>query len=461
MIGTTLGGFRIIEQIGQGATSRVYKGESSAGVVRAVKVYKPHLFETGSREREHAIQRETRLRDDRIAHPNVCRVYGWGRETIDGTKYRYLICEFVEGVSLERMVRASGPLAVPEFLGLSRQITEGLRALHDASLVHRDVKPGNVLIEAATSRAVLADFGVVRDLAAATALSSGAEFKGTWHYASPEAIENRVQDRYAHKSDIYSLGATFYEMITGARPFADISSLTRLADSIRRDPLPIVRNEYPRRVLDVVRLMLAKDVEVRPSLEDVLSVLSREEESADPPTSERAVDYVAELKKRIALDPRMQDTIRVTASLKAINAIQLQVAGRLGTHIRTWAQRLGIDSIPLAQVTLNESTVKNSEELPRRFPDREYKGSQIVKARMYPPLKSAGLVYLLDGLPEVCRVLRFFGRDDDGAGLYLEVQDGVDLGTVDCGTVADLIIADMDAIGPAFRRYLAELNEAG
>ncbi|HVE80409.1 MAG TPA: hypothetical protein VNA89_16210, partial [Gemmatimonadaceae bacterium] len=108
MIGATLGGLTLLEEIGRGATSIVYRASDVAGTVRAVKVYKRHLFETGSRAREKAIEREARLREERIAHPNVCRVHGWGRGEYRGERIRFLVSEFISGASLERIIAQRG-----------------------------------------------------------------------------------------------------------------------------------------------------------------------------------------------------------------------------------------------------------------------------------------------------------------------------------------------------------------
>lgn len=151
-----------------------------------------------------------------VSHPNVVRMVdeGWLDIAVAPSRYRYIACEFVEGANLAALSAAGRSFTVAEVLAIGGQIAAGLGALHDAKLIHRDVKPKNVMFNVATGRAVLLDVGIAKHLEV-TPVTVGSP-PGTYGWKSPEHIRSEPQDR---RSDLYQLGLVLYWASTGVHPF--------------------------------------------------------------------------------------------------------------------------------------------------------------------------------------------------------------------------------------------------
>src|SRR5947208_2830462 len=191
-IGTELGGYRIIEPLGRGGTSVVYRAEHvRLGRPAALKVLSPGVGETDFRERF--------LRESQMAaaldHPSIVPVYDAG-EAEDGLLYIAMAC--IEGSDLKTLLAAEGKLPLRRALRIVGQIGAALDAAHARGLVHRDVKPANILV-AADDRAYLSDFGVVKELASNGTTRTGT-FVGTTEYSAPEQIEGQPVDG---RADVY------------------------------------------------------------------------------------------------------------------------------------------------------------------------------------------------------------------------------------------------------------------
>lgn len=207
------GRYRIVEDLGEGGMGRVYKVfDEEMKETLALKLLLPEIADDSATIAR--FRNELRLAR-MISHPNVCRVHDIDRD--DGT--HYLTMEFVEGRSLRTVLDEHKELAPEAAVSLAGQIAAGLAAAHGRGVVHRDLKPQNVMVDAA-GHARIMDFGL--------ALSSGAEGEdrrgpiiGTPEYMSPEQAEGREADG---RSDIYALGVMLYEMVTGRRPFAGRST---------------------------------------------------------------------------------------------------------------------------------------------------------------------------------------------------------------------------------------------
>ena len=198
-----------------------------------------------------------------LQHPNICTLYDIGEQ--DGLDY--LVMECLEGETLAQRL-ARGPLPLPEVLKCAIEICEGLERAHTSGVIHRDLKPGNVMLT--KNGAKIMDFGLAKlNVAsspdAATHSSAFAEqgaIAGTLDYMSPEQIEGAEVDE---QSDIFSLGAVFYEMATAKRPFAGNTNASVIAAVLDRDPSPIstVRPEFPHTIDRLVQICLNKKPEER------------------------------------------------------------------------------------------------------------------------------------------------------------------------------------------------------
>lgn len=202
------GRYRIIEEIGRGGMGKVYKAfDSKLQEKIALKIIRPEI--ANDRTAIERFRNELKLAR-LITHPHVCRVFDLGEDA--GTPF--LTMEYVPGENLALMIRMTGPLAPETAVGYARQIAEGLAAAHRLGVIHRDLKPHNILIDESGTAKIM-DFGIARSVAAGAPVSDG-KMIGTPDYMAPEQAAGRPADA---RADIYALGVILYEMVTGRRPF--------------------------------------------------------------------------------------------------------------------------------------------------------------------------------------------------------------------------------------------------
>ncbi len=246
--------YRLEERIGTGGMSTVYRAvDETLQRSVAVKVMNREVA-------EHSDQLERFRREARavaqLSHPNVVGVIDAG----DDAGHPYIVFEFVEGETLKQRIQRRGPLPVSEALSYAIEVTRALGAAHARQIVHRDVKPQNVLIDA-EGKARVTDFGIARSLEE-QGLTDDGRVVGTTDYVSPEQALGRP---VTGQSDLYSLGIVLYEMLTGELPF---SGETQIAVAMKhvREPLPDVRArrpEIPVALAAVVARATAKPLEER------------------------------------------------------------------------------------------------------------------------------------------------------------------------------------------------------
>ena len=233
-IGTELGGYRVLEALGRGGTSVVYRAEHvRLGRPAALKLLSPGL---GERDFRLRFLRESQLAAS-LDHPSIVPVYDAG-EAEDGLLYIAMAC--IEGSDLKTLLAEEGRLPVRRALRIVGQIGSALDAAHARGLVHRDVKPANILV-AEDDRAYLSDFGVVKELASNGTTRTGS-FVGTIEYCAPEQIEGRAVDG---RADVYALACVLYECVTGAPPFHRPSEVAVLNAHLHAPP-PKLSRAAPR-----------------------------------------------------------------------------------------------------------------------------------------------------------------------------------------------------------------------
>ena len=234
--GTLLGRYRMIEQMGAGGMGVVYRAQDEKlNRVVAVKIVAPGVLT--SDDARDRFRREA-LALARLNHPHIAAVYDVGEQ--DGADY--IVMECVQGQSLRTALQA-GPLTVVEATRIVLQVAEALEEAHAQGVVHRDLKPANVMITAKGNAKVL-DFGVAKLLAATEATQSLTEAAGpigTPLYMSPEQALGKVVDA---RTDLWSLGVLYYEMLTGRPPFQADTTLAVL-HAVIADPFPPVRQLRP------------------------------------------------------------------------------------------------------------------------------------------------------------------------------------------------------------------------
>lgn len=266
--GSEVAGYRVIDLIGAGGMGHVYRAmQLRLDRVVALKVIRPELAaEAAFREQ---FQQEARLAAS-IDHPAVVPIYEAGEA--DGTLF--VAMRWVDGLDLRQILKQGGELEPDRAVEIASRVAEALQATHEAGLVHRDVKPSNILVEG--GRVYLSDFGLARATAGSEALTQPAGFIGTADYAAPELLDDkRAVDG---RADVYGLGCVLFEMLTGSMPFPADGLLAKLQAHAHADPPTpsALRPELPAGLDEVVHRALAKDPADRYATPQELDAAARE-----------------------------------------------------------------------------------------------------------------------------------------------------------------------------------------
>ncbi len=256
-IGTTIAGYRIEAVLGRGGMGVVYLAEQLALSRKvALKVLAPELAEDPK-------FRDRFLRESRIAasleDPNILPVYEAGEA--DGALF--IAMRYVRGTDLRRLIDAEGPLAPERTVSILTQAASALDAAHAEGLIHRDVKPANVLlVPGSPDRVYLADFGLTKRAASDSGVTGTGQFLGSVEYAAPEQFEGRPVDR---RTDVYALGCVLYECLIGEPPYRRESEAAVMYAHLRDDPPRprTARPEVPAAFDPVVARAMAKRPEAR------------------------------------------------------------------------------------------------------------------------------------------------------------------------------------------------------
>lgn len=254
-IGSSLSGrYRIESLLGQGGMSAVYKAtDPNLKRVVAIKLIHPHLSNDS-----HFIQRfeEEATAIASLRHPNIVQVYDFNS---DQGVY-YMVLEFVSGETLhdrlQRLTSQGRALPIDEAIKLTQNICAALDYAHQRGIIHRDIKPANIMLDL-YGQAILMDFGIVKLLDGTSHTATGAVL-GTPRYIPPEIIRSEPADQ---RSDIYSLGITFYEMLSGKTPFQADSAMTLMMMHLN-DPVPdprSLRADIPASLVNILLKSLEKE----------------------------------------------------------------------------------------------------------------------------------------------------------------------------------------------------------
>lgn len=228
------GRYELIEKIGEGGMAIVYKAKCRLlNRYVAIKILRPEF--TKDEQFVENFRRESQAAAG-LSHPNIVSVYDVGQEG----NIHFIVMELVEGKTLSELIEEKGRLDYKEAINITRQVASALSLAHKNQIVHRDIKPHNILITN-TGVAKLADFGIAKAVSASTIIGRNNKVMGSVHYFSPEQARGAYVDE---RSDIYSLGIVLYEMLTGKVPF-DGDNPISIALMHINDPMPPVSAEVP------------------------------------------------------------------------------------------------------------------------------------------------------------------------------------------------------------------------
>ncbi|MDF2546837.1 MAG: hypothetical protein K0R93_1735 [Anaerosolibacter sp.] len=252
MIGRILGNrYEIMEKIGGGGMALVYKAKCQLlNRYVAVKILRPEF--TSDEEFITKFKRESQAAAS-LSHPNIVNIYDVG---MDDQDIYYIVMEYVKGKTLKQIIKEHGPLNPEETINIAKQISLALHHAHSNHIVHRDIKPHNILITD-DGRVKVTDFGIARAVTSSTVTNTG-NVIGSVHYFSPEQARGGYTDE---KSDIYSLGIVMYEMSTGRLPFDGESPISIALKHIHEDVMPPTKvNEgIPKALEDIIMKSIQKD----------------------------------------------------------------------------------------------------------------------------------------------------------------------------------------------------------
>ncbi len=246
-----LGGYDVLEIIGRGGMGVVLKGfDRELKRCVAIKVLAPHLAQSSLAKKRFAREAQATAA---VLHPNVLAIH----QVQAGGRLPFLVMPLVAGESLAQRLTAQGRLELKEILRIGMQAAAGLAAAHEQGLVHRDVKPANILLEKGVERAVLTDFGLAR-AADDVSMTRWGVIAGTPQYMSPEQARGEPLDG---RSDLFSLGCVLYEMATGVSPFRSDSTMATLRRLIDDAPpaMASLNPELPPWFVGIVERLLEKD----------------------------------------------------------------------------------------------------------------------------------------------------------------------------------------------------------
>ena len=298
----SLGGeFEILRLLGKGATSLVYLArERALGRLVAIKVLRRAKADDETARRR--FEREARTAASISEHPDVVAVHRYGRLKDDTP---YLVMRYVKGRTMEERLAAEGRLPNQHAREVLLRVASALAAAHERGIVHRDVRPGNVLWDDDAERAYLSDFGIAAILATSgmdsSRITQTGQLVGDPRYLSPEQLQD---EELTEQSDMYGLGILGYELFTGQGPYEASNNAEWIRAHLLGDPREIrdLRSDVPDDVADLLQRCLSREPNHRPRAADVVRILSKPAPAAAGQTMGGGADPetgdIAELIKR-------------------------------------------------------------------------------------------------------------------------------------------------------------------
>lgn len=299
--------YEILEKIGVGGMAEVFRGKDhKLNRFVAIKVLKEEFRENRSFIKKFKEEAQAAAG---LAHPNIVNVYDVG----DENGIYYIVMELVEGITLKKYIERKGRLTVKEATSIAIQVSAGLEVAHNNQIVHRDIKPQNIIISR-EGKVKVTDFGIAK---AATSQTTTSTAMGSVHYASPEQARGGYVD---HRSDIYSLGIVLYEMVTGRVPFDGDTAVAVAVKHLQEEMVPptTYNREIPFSLSQIIRKCMEKSPDRR--YQDIGDLLSDLKQSLMDPEGDfvQMVDLDSQAKTVVM---HKDTTSRVKSSRKAVRTI--------------------------------------------------------------------------------------------------------------------------------------------
>lgn len=266
-----VGHYRLMEKVGTGGMGTVYKVHDirNKSQTAAIKILKEDFLMDETIRKRFDYEAEI---IDQLDHPNIIKVIERGQFK----KTHYIVMEYLQGQTLDSLIETTDLLSLKECLNIMLQITDAIRLVHSKSIIHRDIKPSNIMMIQHLKNPFfvkLMDFGLAKTKYQ-TKLTETGKVVGTINYMAPEQITQSISQK---SSDIYSLGVTFYELLTGQKPFIGSSPTAIMHAILQEEPIsPIkLRKDTPKKLNNLIVKMMEKDMEKRPSAVEVYRTLTQ------------------------------------------------------------------------------------------------------------------------------------------------------------------------------------------
>ena len=308
MIAESIAHYRIIKKLGAGGMGEVYLAQDTKLDRKvAIKVLQPDSLADENLKKRLLREAQAAAKLD---HPNICAIY----DVNEADSFTFIVMQYIEGESLAEMMERK-PIGLTTVLALAEQAAEGLAEAHEHGIVHRDIKPQNIMIGPRGQLKIL-DFGLAKmrsesvdhEAATATLLSRPGHVIGTMPYMSPEQVQGEPLDA---SSDVFSLGVTLYEVLAGKHPFKDKSSAATMSRILRDDPIPTEQFQ----------------AQVSPELETLLRKMLSKDKTARYQSAQELLTDLRQLPAQVAAhdtrpnDPRTKEVKAVTTTEKVADSV--------------------------------------------------------------------------------------------------------------------------------------------
>jgi len=314
-----LGAYLVEAKVGEGGMGKVYRCHDPS-LKRAVAIKVLHDRYSRDEYYQARFRREAETLAS-LSHPSIAQIFAIDTTTDDAL---FIVMEYVEGRSIDDVLRSDGVLAIRTAVALAAEVAEGLRAAFERGVIHRDIKPSNLLLRP-DGHVKIVDFGLSKELRGDTrSITEEGIVLGTPHYLSPEQGRGIAVDE---RSDIYSLGSTLYHMVTGSPPFEGKSQIAVIVSHVESDPRPPhdIRRDTPRELTAVIGRMMARDPANRYATYEELIEDLRQVERGEKPAHAR--EDSGRFPVRTPSSPRRRRRMRALSMLALLAFLALGVLG--------------------------------------------------------------------------------------------------------------------------------------